>query len=610
MIDLELIPAKYISFKERWADRNERMDDIIDAVNGIWDVDGPDDDQIENRSPNFIQVALEDTAEAASLVPSVRVTPSDPEPEAKDRAVAMERMATSYFDVSQIEVWTIRSIMDLAAYGMCCSVVRHDAETGGPLMEWRDPRTFFPEPGWRTLDSVREGFFARELYVSQLPREWQEAIEEEWPNDTTLDTENIARYVAKKVILIEYFTEDEWLIGALYETGVNRPGGTTTYNPIELDRGENPKSADGHGLCPIIAGQRLALDNEPRGQFDQVIGMMRAHIRLMGMVLDYADQAVYSDVWVKDLIGPMSYGGGAYIQLGPNGSIGRVPPAVSDIQVFRELESLVDSMHLAGRWPKTRPGEIDQAIASAKFVEATAGVMNTVIRTYHLIMKRMLERGLRLMFVTDRQFGKSRMMDGILRNQQFVMKRDKNDIDLSARIRVEYGLGLGHDPAQAMVLGIQAQQSGFVSTEFVQENFDGITDVALERARIDVERLRDMAYAQLLQGLEAGSIPPGALVKIAQARLNGDDIFELFKKYVVDPQEEQLEQQLTSGIDGSPITPGAGPAVPGAPAPAVPPPEALLGALAGGGGGAPPPEAASRLNADLGGGSFISTNTG
>src|SRR3546814_16478384 len=49
---------------------------------------------------------------------------------------------------------------------------------------------------------------------------------------------------------------------------------------------------------------------------------------------------------------------------------------------------------------------------------------------------------------------------------------------LEAEIRVDYGMGLGHDPASAMVLGIQAHQSGFVSREFVQENFEGITNVA------------------------------------------------------------------------------------------------------------------------------------
>jgi hypothetical protein len=498
-------------------------------------------------------------------------------------------------EASQKELLTIRSLLDLGAYGLFSWLVYKDPETGGPIFQWRDPRTCFPEPGWKTMDSVRECFFARELYVNQLPDHWREIVEAEWPNDGHW---NRSWYHSKKIILLEYFTEKEWLICALYQSGVGQPGGVITYLPIELERGTNEG-----GICPVVIGQSLKLDNEPRGQFDQVVGLMQAHIRLMGMVLDYADQAVYSDVWVKDLIGPLNFGGGAYIQLGPNGNIGRVQPAVTDMSVFRELETLIDSMHLGGRWPKGRPGEIDQNIASAKFLEASAGMMNTVIRTNHFIMKRAWEQALRVAFVIDKATPGKRTVSGVLRNQQFIMERDTSMIDLKAQIRVEYGLGLGHDPAQAMVLGIQASQAGFVSREFVQENFEGITDVALERARIDTERLRDMMFAQLLQGLEQGTIPQSAVVQIYRDRLNGDDIAELYHKYVVEPQEEQMAQMPMSGLAGGPVAPG-GPA--GVPAPAAPPPEELLGALGIGAGG---PESAARLNVPMGGGSFMGTTS-
>jgi hypothetical protein len=595
-INLDLLPSQYIHFRQRWADRNERMATIIEAANGEFGVDDPGDDAIENRSPNVIQVALEDTAEAASLIPTVRVAPSGPTQADRDKAVAMERMAISYLDVSQVELLTIRMLMDLAAFGMNVVIVVKDPDTGGPVIQWRDPQTCFPQAGWRTMDSSTEVFFARELHYSQLPAEYREKIDAHFQQPDNVIS-SIDRWYDRKVLLLEYFAEDEYLIAGMYQTSPTHPGGTLNYLPIELERGRNPG-----GVNPVVVSQRFSLDNEPRGQFDQVVGLMRAHIRLMGMVLDYADQAVYSDVWVKDLIGPLNFGGGAYIQLGPNGGIGRVPPAVSDVAVFQEMAALIDAMHLGGRWPKSRPGEIDQAIASAKFLEATAGVMNTVIRTYHLIMKRMWERALRVAFLVDKEVGDDRMLSGVLRNQQFMAERDVDNIDLNARIRVEYGLGLGRDPAQAMVLGIQASQAGFVSREFVQENFEGITDVALERERIDVENLRSMAFARLLQGLEQGQIPPEALVKIAQDRQKGDDIFELFNEYVVKPQQEQAEQQLTSGIDGAQLMPGAQPA--GQLGPAAPPAEALLGALTGA-----PPEGTNRLSVPLGGGSFAGTES-
>lgn len=595
-----LLPSKYRTYRDRWAERNERMDAVLDAIHGDYDVDDPNDDAIANRSPNFIQVAMEDTAEAASIIPTVRVDPSGPDREDREAADYMERHAAALLDVSQIENLSVIELMALASYGMCASVVVQDPDTGGPVIRYRDPRTCYPATGQETLDSVREAFFARELYLTQLPEEWLALVRMHCPGD--FEGNGFTRsWRDKKIILIEYFDEDEKIIAGLYQSGLSSPGGTVTHTPIEFWREENKT-----GICPVVVGQRMTLDSEPRGQFDQLIGMVRAHARLLGMALDYADQAVYSDVWVKDLIGPLNFGGGAFIQLGPNGAIGRVPPAQTDLTVFRELDSLIEGMHLGGRYPRTRPGEIDQAIASAKFVEATAGVMNTVIRTYHLIMKRFWEQNLRVAFKHEIAYGRKRMMSGVLRNQQFQMERDPSKIDLKAKIRVDYGMALGHDPGQAAVLGIQMQKAGFVSQEFVMENFEGITDVAKEKSRIDVERFRDMALARLLQGLELGTVPESALVEIAKARAEGRDIFELYEEFVLKPAEEMAASQLQTGLGGGPAQPGPlqGPAQ----GPTPPDPAALLGALAGGGAPQDGPNPASRLNVPLGNGSFASSN--
>jgi hypothetical protein len=346
---------------------------------------------------------------------------------------------------------------------------------------------------------------------------------------------------------------------------------------VELERIENKA-----GVCPVVIGTRISLDGEVRGQFDQVVGLLEAHIRLTGLILDYADQAVYSDIFVKDLIGEMPYGGGSFIELGPQGAIGRVPPAVSSLNVQADLSSLVDGMHVAGRWPKSRPGEIDQSIASAKFLESAAGMMNTAIRTYHQIMQRQLEKALRIAFEIDKSyFPGAKSATGILRNQQFLIEYNpSSDINTNHQLRVEYGLGLGRDPAQSAVLHIQYSQAEFVSKEFVQENIDGLTDVGRERSRLDVEKFRGMALAKLLMGLEQGTIPEAALVEIARAREQGEELFDLYEKYIVKPAEEMIANQVPTGL-GPPMQPGAlppGPSPEGAagPMPPGPPPGAEL----------------------------------
>lgn len=610
MTPVSQIPALYLALRNRWSERDSRIVITDQVVSGALMASDPSDQDLINRSPNLIQVGIEDTAEAASTLPTIRVTPSTGSQGSKDKADAMERIACSYTDRSRFELLNIESLMDLVAFGMHAWTVTFDTESGGPVIEWRDPRTCYPESGWRPGDSVRSCIFARQVHVRQLPADYQALIEAEVAVVAPRDSRT--PIADRKVVLVELFEEDYIQLTALYESGVG-PQASKSWCPVLLERTETPG-----GICPVVIGQRITLDRTPRGQFDQVVKVLQAHVRLMSLILDYSDQAVYSDVWVKDLIGQMPYGGGSFIQLGAQGQIGRVQPAVTSFAVDNLLDQLVTNIHLGGRWPKSRPGEIDQAIASAKFIEATAGMMNTVIRTLHLVMKRSLEQALRICFVVDKELGATRTVAGVLRNQQFMVERKKDDIDLKAQVRVDYGIGLGRDPAQTMVLGIQGMQTGLFSTEFVQENFDGITDVAKERKRIDVQQLRDMAFAQLLEGLQAKSIPPSALVQIAQRRANGDDIFALFDEFIVKPQEEALSQQIPSGMGGPPSMPGADPSMsPGGGVPPAPPEAAaLMAALSGGGGppGPPPGDEGKtgmigRLSVPLGGGGFAGTQT-
>lgn len=605
MTPLSRLPSMFGAFQARWSERDERMLLTDEVVRGNWSATGPDDEDIENRSPNLVQVALEDTAESASYLPTVRVTPSGPEDLDKDRAAAMERMAMSYLDRSQFDLMAIKTLYDLAGFGFHAWVVNFDHESGGPVIEWRDPRFCYPEQGWRTLDSTKTAIFARSMHVSQLNKGWQKKLQEAFK--VTNDKTGGSAFHDRHVTIVELYEEDFITVAALYQSGAQAAPRATALDmtPVLLERTKTVG-----GICPVIVNQRVTLDGEPRGQFDQVIDVLKAHIRLMGLVLDYSDQAVYSDIWVKDLVGQMSIGGGSYIQLGPQGAIGRVPPAVSSLAVQSTLDDIVTSIHVGGRWPKSRPGEVSQAIASAKFIEATAGMMNTAIRTYHLIMKRSMEQALRVCFKQDLALGKNRQIAGVLRNQQFVGERKRSDIDLKAQVTIDYGIGLGRDPQTTMVLGIQGMQTGIWSTEFVQEHFDGITDVAREQQRIDVQKFKDMAFAQILQGVQAGQIPQRALVEIAKARASGEDIFALFEKWIVEPTEEAQSQQIPSGITGQMQTPGAAPAAPGGMQPPPPPDIAAMMAGMGGGPAPSPPESMGRLAARIDGGGFAGTTSG
>ena len=552
MISLEELPNTWVQWRSRHAERDQRFDVLDRVVRGDISVFDPDDEELTNASPNLVQVALEDTAEAAALLPTVRVDPFTPGERHTRTADKMEQIGQGYLEASKLDLFIPRTLMDLVGNGMSCWVVEPDFDQKLPLIERKDPRTVYPEPGWRPGDTVNKCIIARELYFTQLPDDWQHKMRSD------ADDRGLKWDKNMKLTLIEYYDKDCLLIAGIYSSrgtvgGYNISGGSGEVKiPVQFEMFENK-----HGFCPVVIGQRNTFDGEVRGQFDQILGPYEQHVRLTGMVLDYADQAVYSDVWVKDLIGDMPWGGGGYIELGQNGQIGRVPPAVASLDVQRDLANLIDSIHLGGRWPKSRPGEVDQSIASAKFVEATAGIMNTAIRSYHLIVKYMLEQALRLCFETDKHyFPGSKVAAGTLRNQQYILEYNTSAIDTKHKVRADYGVGLGRDPAQSAVLNIQYSQSGLISEETVQENIDGITDIARERARVDVQQFEKMGMAKLLKGLEEGSIPDEALVEIARARRTGEGLFDLYEKYIVEPKKEAQQGAMDSGLGGPPGVPG------------------------------------------------------
>jgi hypothetical protein len=373
---------------------------------------------------------------------------------------------------------------------------------------------------------------------------------------------------------VEWYDEEEFVVAALYEANASplMISGTVTraYQPVLLERTSNTT-----GVCPVVVGSLLTFDGEVRGQFDQAIAPFLAHVRLSGLVLDYADQAVYSDIWVRDLIGEMPFGGGSYIELGPNGAIGRVPPAASSLDIQRDLAALVDAVHLGARWPKSRPGEVSQSIASAKFLEASAGMMNTAIRTLHIIMKQSLGQALTVALAQIQQyFPGDNTASATLRNQTVTTEfNGKDDINLDCRVHVEYGLGFGRDPGQTAVLNVQYGQAGYISKQTVMENIDGLNDVGRELMRIELEELEGMMKAKLMQRLQEGTIPDSALLDIADARAAGDSLSMIYRKYVVEPMNMAAAQAPVSGLAGGPVGPDGAPVPsPGGAPPAAPTP--------------------------------------
>jgi hypothetical protein len=132
VLKIDALPAWFSAYRGRFIERDARMQTILDVVKGATVSTTPDDNDHESVSPNLIQVALEDTAESAALMPTIRVIPTTPDSEAKKKATKMERIATGYLDRAGGQLFLIRAFMELGAYGFFAPSVFMDSETGLP----------------------------------------------------------------------------------------------------------------------------------------------------------------------------------------------------------------------------------------------------------------------------------------------------------------------------------------------------------------------------------------------------------------------------------------------------------------------------------------------
>src|SRR5579884_4320856 len=272
------LPIVLWAFRDRYRDRDVRYELISNVLRGDWEEVDPSNDKVESRSPNLIQVALEDTAEAAGQVPTIRVRPRKNTDKLIDVAARMEKIGTGYFEYSRMNLLIPRTVMDLAAYGLSAWVIWPNYDDRLPAIERRDPRTCYPEPGFRPGQKVRRCIFTRKVHYAQLPADYQVKLVNFINDDTGYALEE-----RLKLTLVEFFSETEIVVAALFSTtdmnmsmgaqmGSGFPAGQV-YVPVILDRIPNEL-----GVCPVVIGSRITYDDEFRGQFDQVIGIQPAHV--------------------------------------------------------------------------------------------------------------------------------------------------------------------------------------------------------------------------------------------------------------------------------------------------------------------------------------------
>ncbi len=572
-------------FQQLWLrqqQRNYRIDRMESALAGDFGVVLNDQKQ-QNLAVNMIHSSTSDIVAAASVVPSHRVESYSDTKKAKESAANMSAAISSILRVSNIEKTIKQWIWDQVAYGLFCGLVELHGDSECPRIEYRPAKSFLPEENWVPSETLKEAMFSRNVHYHSLPQRYKQLID-------TNSGFNMERSSTTDVVLVDWVDETTTSLWAVAHslTATTSNDYVSRYSRISNDallRGGVvllDSKEHGLGVCPIVAQQVNTFDEEPRGLHDQTIAAQRQYVMMNRMMMDHIQQMVYSTVYTKGLVRRQFHmGGGQVVELERDGEIGKVGPSSPSIGAFEVLDMAQRAVYEGARWSESRKGQLDQSQASAKYLEASAGTLNTLIREIHIDMADFLERALVTALRID-QYTAQSQGDLITSNQEQMEKYDSSMFDFRNVVTMEYALGFGRTPQETTVAAIQLLGNGIISRRTSIESIEGVPDADREEARQDVEKLEGLMFAQMAQMTQEGLIPPEAVPQMAEQRRKGVSISTLYTKYVVEPLQQQQaiqSQQQLLGPGGEPAgLAGQGPGT----VPSLPPQEALAALPPGG----------------------------
>jgi len=355
------------------------------------------------------------------------------------------------------------------------------------------------------------------------------------------------------------------------------------------------------GEVMVRIARRPGVDDEPRGQFDDILWAQIARARFALLAMDAAEKSVNAPLAIPNDVQEFTFGPDAILRSQNPQAIRRVglevPPAA-----FTEAALLQQEMRMGARYPEGRSGTIDASVITGQGVQALLGAFDTQVKTGQQILADIFEDVLALCFKMDEKlFPGEKTINGVNNGSPYELKYDpRKDIKGEYSIQVRYGLMSGLDPSRALIFSLQALGADLISRDFIMRELPWSMNVTGEQERIDIQKMRDNlnasmnALAQAIpQMATQGQDPSDIVSKMAQVikeRQAGTSIEDAVGKIFTPAPAPEMAPQAAPGESVSPVeqmsVPQSAPveAAPGAPQPAPQAPpnlQAILGQLAG-----------------------------
>jgi hypothetical protein len=578
-LDIERIAKRVENLKRLHSDRDSRMAQIQAVRKGQIASIFPDlfpEGLPYSMVANFIDVAARDLAEVLAPLPSfncgaVKVT------DAKARKFADKRsmIANNYVAHSRLQSQMYWGADWYFSYGFLPIHIEPDFDGGIPFIRVEDPMGSYPE-----FDR-----FGRCVAYAKRYKKTSNELAHEFPEFANNILGRFGENTGNDIELIKYMDKDQTV---LYLPNNNNLILSTVKNPL--------------GKMTVRIARRPGIDDEPRGQFDDVIYVQMARARFANLAMEAAEKSIQAPLVVPSDVLDLPMGPDAVIRTTQPQGVGRVRldiPAAA----FQEQSALQSELRLGARYPEGRTGNIDASIITGQGVQALLGAFDSQIKAGQTILAEVFEDVLQLAFEMDEVlFDKEKSVRGTAQGTPYELKyTPSKDINGDTSIEVRYGLMAGLDPSRALIFSLQALGADLVSKDFIRRELPWNVNTSMEETRITVEKMQDnltqaiTATAQAIPAMAAQGADPSPLIKniadVIDRITRGENIQDAALAVFTPPQQPEQPAQpemAPPGAQGPVEQAPQSPAAPGQPSGGVPqqagPPADLATMLAGLGG--------------------------
>ena len=274
-LDMQQVAMRVQSLRGRSAERDKRNQDVLAVRQGkISEIypnffpDGVD----TNVVANFIDIVARDLSEVMAPLPAINCSAANSvNDRARNFADKRTRIASNYFQHSDLAVNMYQGADWYITYGFIPFVIELDEDSKLPRIRIENPIGAYPEFDryGRCVAFVKSYKMSVAELVAQFP---------EYENQL-LDGNKYSTSINSELEVIRYYDKDQSIIYV------------PTRDNLLLSRAKNPL-----GKMMVVVARKPSIDDELRGQFDDVLGIQLLRNRFALLAMEAAEKSVQAPI--------------------------------------------------------------------------------------------------------------------------------------------------------------------------------------------------------------------------------------------------------------------------------------------------------------------------